>query len=389
MVTPAGPLSVPTAVRTRIKRVVVAVDARKLWDGGIGTHLRGMLAALADHAPMLEIVALVDPRDQGSVSWPAAGPRERPVRAAKYGLDEHWAVPAAARQAGAQLLHEPHYTLPLGWRGPAVVTIHDLIQVRFPRSFPPGAALYARAMAGSACARARLVLVNSEHTRREVLELLKPPPAKLRVVPHAVSERLRPPPAEQIEQFRRAHRLPLDYLLYVGARKPHKNLPLLFEALAILPAATRPPLVLAGPAWEPGHPLDRLAVKLGIRSGVSFCAGARDDDSLSRLYAGAALYVQPSLAEGFGLPPLEAMACGTPVLCSNAAALPETVGDAAVLLAPEDPERWAVEIARLLSDPRCREDLARRGLARARSFRFERTAKLTAQAYLEALDGGG
>ena len=388
MRTPAAQSRPPDPVAFRDAPLLVAVDARKLWDGGIGTHLRGMLGALAHHAPRLEIVALVDPRDTGSVAWPAAGVREVPVRAAKYGVAEHWVVPAAARRAGARLLHEPHYTLPLGWRGPAVVTIHDLIHLRFPRFFPPGASLYARAMAGSACARARLVLVDSEHTHREVLELLRPRPAKLRVVPLAVSERLHPPPAEQVEEFRRAQQLPRDYLLYVGARKPHKNLPLLLEALAILPAAARPPLVLAGPRWSPSHPLARLAARLGIERALSFCAAARDDDALARLYAGARLYVQPSLAEGFGLPPLEAMACGTPVLSSNAGALPETVGDAGVLLAPADPGRWAAEITDLLADAARRAELVRRGIVRARSFRYERTAQLTAQAYADALEAG-
>ncbi len=352
--------------------LVVAMDARKLWDGGIGTHIRGTLGALAAH------------RERLQMRWPGDAVREWPVRAAKYGVNEHWTVPAAARRAGASVLHEPHYTLPFGWRGPAVVTIHDLIHLRFPRFFRPGTSIYARALAGSACARARCVLVDSEATRQDVLELLNAPADKVRVVPLAVPEEIRRPPDNEIEAFRTAQRLPRGFVLYVGARKPHKNLGLVLEALAAMPPASRPLWVLAGPPWTPDHALARQATALGVAHRVGFCEVARDDRALSCLYAAADLYVQPSLAEGFGLPPLEAMACGTPVLSSNTTALPETVGAAAVLLPPEGAERWAAEITALLSDSTRRAEMARAGLARARSFSFARTADLTAQAYFEA-----
>ena len=367
--------------------LVVAMDARKLWDGGIGTHIRGTLGALGAHRDRLQMVALVDPNDRGSVRWPGDAVREWPVRAAKYGVDEHWTVPTAARRAGAKVLHEPHYTLPFGWRGPAVVTIHDLIHLRFPRFFRPGTSIYARALAGSACARARRVLVDSEATRQDVLELLNAPADKIRVVPLAVPDEIRRPPEDEVEAFRTAHRLPRGFMLYVGARKPHKNLGLMLDALATMPEGSRPPWVLAGPAWTPDHALARQAAALGVAGCVGFCDVARDDRALSCLYAAADLYVQPSLAEGFGLPPLEAMACGTPVLSSNTTALPETVGDAAALLPPHDPERWATEITALLADSRRRAEMARAGLARARSFSFARTAELTAQAYFEAAGG--
>jgi glycosyltransferase involved in cell wall biosynthesis len=365
-------------------RLTVALDARKMWDGGIGTHIRGTLGALAAHRDRLDLVALVDPQDRGTVHWPEGAVREWPVRAAGYGLSEHWTVPAAAHRARATLLHEPHYTLPFGWRGPAVVTIHDLIHLRFPRFFKPGAAIYARAIAGSAVNRARIVLVDSEHTRREVIEMLNAPTAKLRVVPLAVSDQIRRPDDAGIEAFRGAHDLPRRFLLYVGARKPHKNLGLLLEALGRIPAPERPPLVLSGRDWERTEPLARRAAELGVADSVRFCGVSREDSALSCLYAAATLYVQPSLAEGFGLPPLEAMACGTPVLCSDAAALPETVGDAAALLPPRDASLWASEITALLSDSARRDELTRAGLARARSFSFARTAELTAQAYFEA-----
>jgi glycosyltransferase involved in cell wall biosynthesis len=367
--------------------MTVGIDARKLFDGGIGTYIRGLLGALAARPEARGLVAIVAPEDRGRVAWPAGRVREVPVRARKYGFREHLTVPRAMRQAGVDLLHAPHYTLPLGWRGPAIVTIHDLIHVRFPRFHPPGSALYARAMAGAAARRARAVITDSEHGRQDVIELLEIPPAKVHVVPLGVAAGLRPPAKEQSDAWRMAHHLPADYLLYVGARKGHKNLALLLEAMGAMRAEARPPLVLSGARWGPADPLARLAARLGVAGAVHFAGDLPDDASLACLYAGAALYVQPSLIEGFGLPPLEAMACGTPVLCSTAGALLETVGEAAVTLAPEDPARWAAEITRLLGDASRREDLVRRGRLRASAFTWERTAAMTAAHYDQALGG--
>ncbi len=362
----------------------IALDARKIRDGGIGTYIRELLAALAVEPGPHEWVALIDPGDLGAFAWPGARVREAVVRAGKYGLAEHLVVPRAARAAGATLLHEPHYTLPLGWRGPAVVTIHDLIHLSHARFFPPGAALYARAMAGSAVRRAHRVLADSAFTRDEILARLGADPARVRVIPLGVSATLAPRDAAPVALFRRERGLPADYLLYVGARKRHKNLPLLLEALARLAPASRPPLVLSGAPWSGDDPLARLAAHLGLTADVHFAGALADDEALARLYSGAALYVQPALIEGFGLPPLEAMACGTPVLSSNGGALPEAVGDAAALLPPADPDAWAAEIAALLGDAGRRAGLIERGRARARRFTWARTAAATLAVYAEA-----
>jgi glycosyltransferase involved in cell wall biosynthesis len=364
--------------------VRVGIDARKLFDGGIGTYIRGLLGALAARPPAQELVALMAPEHLGRIAWPAGGVREVPVRARKYGLWEHVVVPRAARRAGVTLLHAPHYTLPLGWGGPAVVTIHDLIHLRFPGYHPPGAALYARVMAGAAVLRSRAVIVDSTHTRNDVIDLLGAPAERVHIVPLGVSAGLRPPPGERVLAWRSARGLPADYLLYVGARKRHKNLALLLEALATLPSARRPPLVLSGEAWDGDDALARLASRLGVTSRIHFAGAVRDEESLACLYAGAALYVQPSLGEGFGLPPLEAMACGTPVLCSDAGALPETVGDAARQLPPDDAASWGQAVVDLLDDTVLRSELVRRGLERARQFTWERTAERTAAIYQAA-----
>ena len=366
--------------------VTVAVDARKLFDGGVGTYLRGLVTACAARPSGFEFVALVDPDDRGRVDWP--GVREAPVSAGKYGFAEHVAVPAAARRAGAVLLHEPHYTLPVGWSGPAVVTVHDLTHLRFPHFFPPGAALYARAMAGFAVRRARRVIVDSEDTRIDVIERLGADPGRVRVIHLGVSAGLARPTAAEIESFRAARDLPRDYLLYVGARKRHKNLALIIDALARIPEGSRPPLVLSGPPLAADDPLLRQAQERRVDLWLHTSGLVHDDADLACLYGGGALYVQPSLAEGFGLPPLEAMACGVPVVSSNAGSLPEVLGEAAILLpptGPDAPEAWAGTIVRLLGDERTRIQMAADGRAQAARFTWERAAEQTLAMYREAL----
>jgi glycosyltransferase involved in cell wall biosynthesis len=362
----------------------VAVDARKLHDGGIGTYIRGLVGALATSCPRDEWIVLVDPAQQGAMRWPGRV-REVAVRAGKYGLAEHFVVPAAARGVHAQLLHAPHYTLPLGWNGPAVVTIHDLIHVRFARFHKPGAGLYARAVAGLAARRATAVIADSEATRHDIVELLGAPVEKVRVVPLGVSPLLKPATAVDIALFRSDHRLPGDYVLYVGARKRHKNLELLVRAWGVMRPGDRPPLVLSGPAWRDDAPLARLAHELGVEESIQFSGDVHDEIALACLYSGAALLVQPSLAEGFGLPPLEAMACGVPVLSSDAGSLPEVLGDAAVYRPPADPAAWAAAVLELLADGERRTALGARGRAHAAGYTWERTAELTRAIYAEAV----
>ena len=358
----------------------VAIDARKLHDGGIGTYVRGLVSGLASAYPRDEWNAIVDPVHAGSMRWPG-DVHEVAVRAGKYGFAEHVVVPRAARSVGAQLLHAPHYTLPLGWSGAAVVTIHDLIHIRFARFQRPGVALYARFMAGLAAKRAAVVIADSEATKLDILELLAVPAAKVSVVPLGVSPLLRPVPAVDIAVFRSEHALPAQYVLYVGARKRHKNLELLVRAWGVMRPADRPPLVLSGMPWDEHDPLARLARMLGVERTIRFAGAMHDELALACLYSGAALVVQPSLSEGFGLPPLEALACGVAVLSSDAGSLPEVLGDGAVYLPPHGPEAWAAEVLGLLSDGALRQTLATRGRARAATFTWARTAQLTRELY--------
>ena len=366
----------------------IGVDARKLRDGGIGTYIRNLLGVFLRGSRDDRFVVFLRREDLGAVAHPGASVDEVRVRAGNYSVSEHWLLAHAARRAGVDVYHSPHYTLPLPLRCPAVVTVHDLIHVRFARFFPTGAGIYARTIAGAAARKARLVLVDSAHVREDVQEILGVPEPKTRVVPLGVSREYRRRSPEEVERFLSARSLPSAYFLYVGARKKHKNLSLLIDALRAMPSSERLPLVFSGPAWSPAHPLAQRALRAGVTACIRFAGPLRTEEELALLYSGAALYVQPSLDEGFGLPPLEAMACGTPVLASTAGALSETLGDAAALLPPTEPDSWGERMVHLLTDSVARERLVRRGLDRARAFPWERTAELTLGAYREAAASG-
>lgn len=366
----------------------IGVDARKLRDGGIGTYIRNLLTVFLGRPADHSFVVFVLPQDVGSLARVGSPLEEVRVRAGSYSVSEHWLLACAARRAHVDLYHSPHYTLPLPIQCPAVVTVHDLIHVRFARFFPAGAGIYARTIAGAAVRKARVVLVDSSHVRDDVMEILGVPSERVRVVPLGISREFTRRSPQETERFLRARSLPSAYFLYVGARKKHKNLALLIDALERLPRTDRLPLVLSGPAWTVAHPLAQRAQRAGVSTCIHFSGPLHDESDLAMLYSGAALYVQPSMDEGFGLPPLEAMACGTPVLSSSAGALRETLGDAAALLPPSEPEIWAEAMTELLQNSLRREALIRRGLDRSRAFTWERTAELTMEAYREAMNGG-
>jgi glycosyltransferase involved in cell wall biosynthesis len=265
------------------------------------------------------------------------------------------------------------------------VTIHDLIHVRHAHLFRPGTGLAARAIAGAAARRARLVLTGSTHARNEIVELLGVPPGKIRITPYGVSPGIGRRPGEAVADFLASRGLPTEgYVLYVGARKPHKNVGTLLRALGGMATGSIQVLELSGPPWAAGDALAAEARAACVEGSVRFAGDLHGDDDLSLLYSGAALYAQPSRDEGFGLPPLEAMACGVPVLSSPAGALAETLGEAAAFVPPDDIEGWAAAISALLGDPARRRELADRGLAHARRFTWARTAELTRGAYAEA-----
>lgn len=288
---------------------------------------------------------------------------------------EQVSFPRAARRWGAELAHVPYFAPPLQPSLPTVVTIHDLIPLIFPQySAGMTARLYYR-LAAAAAPEAAAILADSAATRRDILRRLPVEPERVRVVYLGLPEAwfLEPDPA-LVEAFLERRRLPRGYLLYLGGYDPRKNVPLLLRAYRRLAGPGTPPLVLVG--RPPRRELGRLLWELEEERRL-IATGPLSESEKPLLYRGALALVYPSLYEGFGLPPLEAMACGTPVVTTRVSSLPEVVGPAGLTCpALEDPLVEALR--RLLGDAELRQELARRGRERARHF--------TRRATVEAVD---
>jgi len=367
----------------------IAIDARKWRDYGIGTYVRNLVRHLArlDHDTTYFVLChaadATTLRDLADNFVPVV------EESSGYSLSEHVAIPFKLRRLGIDLFHSPHYVLPLLSRRPAVVTIHDCIHLLFPQYLPSRAALhYARFMLGHAVRASRLVFTVSEASRSDILRFYpETQPERVVVVPNAIDPALlEEPSGSEAERVRERYQIRGRFLLYAGNIKPHKNLERLIGAFGELKRGGFDDLKLFIIGDEvTRYPSLRLAVEeAGVRQDVRFF-GFVPDITLATLYRLASAFVFPSLYEGFGLPPLEAMACGTPVVTSRLSSLPEVVGDAAVLVDPYSIDDIARGLARVLEDEALRADLVVRGRARARSFSWERSVRAIHAGYLKAL----
>ncbi len=350
----------------------VGVDGRELREGvrtGIRRYVVEVVRAAA--ARGLECVVYGD----RATSLPAAGPGVRP-RTLAGGLTQWWdqvTLPRALARDGADVFLSPYYKRPLASPCPVVITIHDLFFIGYPGRRRP---LYDRAMTALARLYARgatAIVADSDHSRRAIVARLGLPAERVVVIPVGLGPEFVPAAPSAAQRTR--YGLGAHYALYVGNFLPHKNLPRLLRAWAALPEPLRAAhrLVLAG-GDRAGRPaLEALVRALGLDSGVAL-PGLIADADLPAVYGGAAVLVLPSLEEGFGLPALEAMACGAPVIAARRGALPEVVGDAGVLVDPEDAGALTAALARVLGSDDERAALRRSGLARAAAFTAERTA---------------
>ncbi len=281
-------------------------------------------------------------------------------------------LPRRLAQDRISVFLSPYYKGPLFSPCPTVLTIHDLLFIGYPGARRPWFDVGMTALAGLYARRATAIITDSEYWKRSIVDQLGVTPAKVRVIPIAPAPAFLPTPTP--ESLLAKYRLRSPYILSVGNFMPHKNLPRLLQAYAHLDQRIRRTfeLVLAGGDRRNRPALEHLAGALGITDRVRF-PGLIEDEDLPALYSGAALFVCPSLVEGFGLPALEAMRCGAPVAASNRASIPEVVGEAAVLFDPEDVSSMARAMSELLTEAGKGEEFSRRGLVRASAFSPERT----------------
>jgi glycosyltransferase involved in cell wall biosynthesis len=366
----------------------IAIDARKLHDYGIGTYVRNLLRQLARQDHDTEFVLLCHEVDCPTLA--ALGENFRAVRepARPYSAREQWSVPMDLRRERVALFHAPHYVLPPLVSCRKVVTIHDVIHLMFPQYLPNRLAwAYARTFLWAATHQADRVLTVSETSKRDILRFFPIPSDKITVIYNGIDERFwTTPPEDQVTRVRERYQLDDPFVLYAGNIKPHKNLERLIDAFYRLrrDGFADLKLLIIGDEISKYATLRRAVHRYKLHKHVRFF-GFVTDEMLAILYRLADAFVFPSLYEGFGLPPLEAMASGTPVVTSNVSSLPEVAGDAALLIDPYDPDAIAGGLRLVLTDQTLRAELKARGLARAREFSWERSVARVRDIYREVV----
>lgn len=306
----------------------------------------------------------------------------------RYALGRGMDDAFAGALSGIDVFHATEHLLPPLRRAASVFTFHDAIYALFPRHHLPLNRAFLGLMMPRFLRRADAVITISECSKRDAVRLYGIDPERLTVIPEAADASFRPidDPAE-LDRVRAAYGLPARYILHVATIEPRKNLPALFEAYRRLldqPEFADVGLVIGGRTGWMFEPTLARVRELGLEARVVFTGYVPAADAPA-LFSAAAVFAFPSLYEGFGLPPLEAMSAGVPVVCSNASSLPEVVGDAALMFAPADVGALCAALARVLSDEPLRVELRARGLARAARFSWRETARRTVEVYRRAV----
>jgi glycosyltransferase involved in cell wall biosynthesis len=359
----------------------ISLDVRLAGYPGIGRFITGLWTALV-HADV-DVTALAT--THRGESWLGAAELPRPAepvvtRARPYWPMEQLALPRLLRRLRVDVHHSPHLVVPYLWRGPVVLTVHDLFLFKDPSKARSSASgTYHRLVVPRAVARATTVVAGCEWTARELREVLDVDPAKLRVVEYGLDHtHFRPRGDPEVSAVRHRHGIDGPYLLYVGTAKPHKNLATLLRAHATAPRLPR--LVIAGASEGEVRTCDPDADLAAVN-----VLGRVADDDLPALYSGATAVVLPSLYESLGFSAIEAMACGAPVAASSGGGLPDTVGPAGILVDPLDVAGWRQAMEDLTEDEARRRALIDAGTARAATRSWAAAARSYREIYEDAL----
>jgi glycosyltransferase involved in cell wall biosynthesis len=354
--------------------------------GGMEVAARELIPALIEAAPQMRFTAFIN-REAAAAKdgpWGELLPAVTvPVNARnrlQWVRGEQMLLPRLAAREGVELLHSMASTAPSWGRFRRIVTVHDLIYARFPEAHKGIRDLGMRVLVPLAVRRSHRVIVDSHSTQRDLVELLGAPADRIDVAPLGLGAVKRCEPLAERDLRARLELGERRVALSLSAKRPHKNLLALIEALARIPPERRPLLVLPGYPTEHEAQLRERARSLGLQGDVRFL-GWLAGEEFEGLWQVAEAFLYPSLYEGFGLPVLEAMARGVPVACSNASSLPEVAGEAALMFDPRDQAAIAASIERLLADRREADRLRARGLERAREFTWARTARTTLDSY--------
>jgi alpha-1,3-rhamnosyl/mannosyltransferase len=335
-----------------------------------------------------EVLTVLHPPGSPVALGTAPQVRQRAVGITPFSPAQQWRMPPLLRDLDADVYHSPYTLMPYRVPAPSLVTLHDVIPVLYPEYSSLRARWLFRIATQLALWSVEWVVVVSQSTRQDLADHFRVDASRVSVIPEAPDPVFYPRPEHVVAGVRQRYELPEHFVLYLGSNKPHKNLTRLVEAWARVVAEDPEAVLVVAGRWLPEHDEPQVrARELGLEARNLRWLGPIPGDDLPLLYTAATLFVFPSLYEGFGLPPLEAMACGTPVACSAVSSLPEVVGDAAVTFDPTSVSSIADALIRLWSHANLLMDLWARGIRRAQRFTWGDAARQTLDLYRRIADG--
>lgn len=354
----------------------ILIDGRILGRFGPGEYLKNIILNLARLDRENKYIVIINKGTPSLLSQDNFHFFKVPSRVKPYSLWEQILIPYLIRRLKPDLAYFPNFNIPLIKFCPYVVTIHDLIYLLYPEDGPSRLSFYyARFMLKKASEKAEIVITDSEYSRRDIIRYLGMPEDRLITIPAAAAEAFRPlNETADRDKIKEKYGVKKDFILYAGNHHRHKNILTLLEAFGHLREKSFYNLVIAGGGDWRTKELVREVQKLNLQDDVIFTGFVSPED-LPLLYNAASLFVFPSLYEGFGLSPLEAMACAVPVIASNKGSLPEVLGNAAVLIDPLNSVELRAAMEKVLGSQELRRELGRKGLEQAKSFSWRNTAE--------------
>ena len=355
---------------------------------GIGRYVKELVDHLLSIDETNEYILFFNDPEYTNFMPPNPRFGKRRVQAAHYSFAEQTRFVSDLNREVLDIAHFTHFNMPVLYKKPAVVTIHDLSISKFPELMSRTGILEKMAYTytiKNAVKSANIVICISENTKEDAIRMLGADVKKIRVIHEAVAPEFKPvTDTAKIDDLKARLGITKPYLLYVGNFKAHKNLPMLVKAFNLLRNrfSLDAQLVLAGDATQAPPELDQTIHALGLDAHILKTGYVADED-LPALYSGALVFTFPSMYEGFGLPPLEAMACGTPVVSSNTSCMPEVLGDAALFASPQDPDEFAAQLAKAAKEASVRDDLVERGHARVALYSWKKMATEVLAVYNE------
>ena len=364
----------------------IAFDLRRIKNPGIGRYMQCLVDAVLARETDHEFLLILPPDAQEMITTNGPRAKKLPCGLKYYSLHEQVELPRILRANKIDLLHSPHFILPLHRPCACVVTLHDVIYLACKEDLPSRAGrLYYRGMMATSVRLADRIITVSEFSKADIVRWLQVDPARIEVIHSGISPAFqRVTDISRLELVRRKFSISKEFILYAGIYKPRKNHAGLLQAFRqMIAAGSRTQLVIAGPMNEGEAELRKLARELEISGSLIF-TGPVDDSDLCALYSAARVYACPSLYEGFGFTVLEAMACGTPVVCSRETSLPEVAGEAAVYADSRSPEEFACALLHVFTDEKLRAELIERGYKNRQRFSWNEAAAKTLAVYESA-----